>query len=202
MQLPVDTSQPPTAFAYDEYGTPEGDTNITRYGWLGGKERSSETGTGATLMGVRLYDPTTGRFLSVDPVPGGSADAYEYCGGDPINRYDLDGRFWGFHLSSGARLALHYGSRAHGGYLKWRNRQQARIVGIGMAYIGPNIRATDATTATVCGSAPAAVVSTFAAEPRSAPHTSLRTGATSLRGGCATRGATSGSGCGTDDTSA
>jgi hypothetical protein len=45
-------------------------------------------------MGVRLYDPTTGRFLSVDPVPGGSANAYEYCGGDPLNRYDLDGRFW------------------------------------------------------------------------------------------------------------
>nr|WP_316740084.1 RHS repeat-associated core domain-containing protein [Streptomyces sp. MK7] len=44
-------------------------------------------------MGVRLYDPTTGRFLSIDPVPGGSADAYEYCNGDPISHYDLDGCF-------------------------------------------------------------------------------------------------------------
>jgi RHS repeat-associated protein len=109
VELPLDTSQAPTALAYDEYGNPEGDTTATRYGWLGGKQRSSETATGATLMGVRLYDPTTGRFLSIDPVPGGSANAYEYCGGDPINRYDLDGRFWGFHLSAGAKLA--YGMR-------------------------------------------------------------------------------------------
>lgn len=87
-------------------------------------------------MGVRLYDPTTGRFLSIDPVPGGSANAYEYCGGDPINRYDLDGRFWGFHVNPFAKLAWHYGSRAYGGYLRWRNRQQARIVGFGLAYVG------------------------------------------------------------------
>ena len=44
-------------------------------------------------MGVRGYDPTLGRFLSVDPVYGGSANAYDYVGGDPINGYDLDGRF-------------------------------------------------------------------------------------------------------------
>ncbi|MFF3565475.1 RHS repeat-associated core domain-containing protein [Streptomyces sp. NPDC002574] len=96
VQLPLDTTQAPVALAYDEYGNPEDASTATRYGWLGSKQRSSETVTGATLMGVRLYDPTTGRFLSVDPVPGGSANAYEYCNGDPINRFDLDGRFWAF----------------------------------------------------------------------------------------------------------
>ncbi|MFJ3308325.1 RHS repeat-associated core domain-containing protein [Streptomyces sp. NPDC086549] len=94
VQLPLDTSQAPIALAHDEYANAEGDTSSVRYGWLGGKQRSSETVTGATLMGVRLYGRATGRFLSVDPVPGGSANAYECCGGDPLNRYDLDGRFW------------------------------------------------------------------------------------------------------------
>ena len=136
VELPLDTSQTLTALAYDEYGTPQGDTTATRYGWLGEKQRSSETVTGAALMGVRLYDPATGRFLSVDPVPGGSANAYEYCGGDPINRYDLDGRFWGFHVNPVAKLAWHYGKRFYRAANRWNNRQEARIVGVGLAYVG------------------------------------------------------------------
>ncbi|MGW1365295.1 DNRLRE domain-containing protein, partial [Streptomyces chartreusis] len=93
VQLPLDTGQSPTALAFDEYGNREGGAPSTRYGWLGSKQRSSESVTGATLMGVRLYDPTTGRFLSTDPVLGGNANAYEYCNADPLNRYDLDGRW-------------------------------------------------------------------------------------------------------------
>ncbi|WP_406182371.1 RHS repeat-associated core domain-containing protein [Streptomyces canus] len=89
-------STTPVVNSYDEYGNLLPGTDPARYGWLGGKQRSSETPNGVTLMGVRLYDPPTGRFLSVDPVPGGNANAYEYCNGDPLNRYDLDGKF-GWH---------------------------------------------------------------------------------------------------------
>ena len=45
-----------------------------------------------SLAVVRLYDPTAGRFLSVDPVYGGNANAYDYVHGNPVNRYDLDGK--------------------------------------------------------------------------------------------------------------
>lgn len=65
-----------------------------RYGWLGGKQRSADALAGALLMGVRLYDPATGRFWSRDPSPGGNATAYDYCSGDPVNCVDLDGQ-WG-----------------------------------------------------------------------------------------------------------
>ncbi|WP_220386382.1 hypothetical protein [Frankia sp. ArI3] len=40
-----------------------------RYGWLGAKERSRDTLSGLTLMGVRLYDPSLGCFLQTDPEP-------------------------------------------------------------------------------------------------------------------------------------
>ncbi|MFE2914063.1 RHS repeat-associated core domain-containing protein [Kitasatospora indigofera] len=66
-----------------------------RYGWLGGKQRSAEALDGDILMGARLYSPALGRFLQIDPVPGGNASPYDYCTGDPVNCTDLDGN-WGF----------------------------------------------------------------------------------------------------------
>jgi hypothetical protein len=42
-------------------------------------------------MGVRLYNPLAGRFLSTDPVPGGNSNAYEYCGANPLDCTDLSG---------------------------------------------------------------------------------------------------------------
>ncbi|MFE3034265.1 DNRLRE domain-containing protein [Streptomyces canus] len=94
-QIPLVDSTTPVVNTYDEYGNPLPGTDPARYGWLGGKQRSSETPNGVTLMGVRLYDPTSGRFLSVDPVPGGNANAYDYVNADPLNQYDLDGK-WGW----------------------------------------------------------------------------------------------------------
>lgn len=82
----------PELFDYDEFGTPSSAQADQRYGWLGGKQRSGDALGGVLLMGVRLYLPSTGRFLSTDPMAGGSCNAYEYVCGDPVNSFDLDGR--------------------------------------------------------------------------------------------------------------
>jgi RHS repeat-associated protein len=77
-------------FEFDEYGNPK-QGSTPRYGWLGGKQRRTELPSGVIQMGVRSYVPALGRFLTPDPVFGGSANAYEYAGGDPVNNFDLTG---------------------------------------------------------------------------------------------------------------
>jgi RHS repeat-associated protein len=74
----------------DEFGNPRGAG--ARYGWLGGKQRSTDSLASLVLMGARLYNPTLGRFLQVDPVECGSTNRYGYARQDPVNTFDLDGR--------------------------------------------------------------------------------------------------------------
>ncbi len=83
-----------------EFGVPVfASAAYPRYGWLGTQERSADALGGLILMGVRLYNPLTGCFLQTDPIPGGSANPYDYANQDPVNQFDLDGR-WGFHWRS------------------------------------------------------------------------------------------------------
>lgn len=84
-------------FESTEFGGPRTPASAPdTYGYVGAKRRSTNDLGGLTLMGVRLYNPATGRFLSVDPVPGGNDNPYVYPT-DPIDGFDLDGRcgLWG-----------------------------------------------------------------------------------------------------------
>ncbi|MFK0247789.1 PA14 domain-containing protein [Amycolatopsis azurea] len=92
-------------FSYDPYGQqiapdsgefttiPVQPTGGFDNGWLGQHQRPVEnlSGTPAIEMGARTYLPALGRFLQVDPVPGGSANDYDYTNADPVNTFDLDG---------------------------------------------------------------------------------------------------------------
>ncbi|MGH7486119.1 MAG: RHS repeat-associated core domain-containing protein, partial [bacterium] len=85
---------------YDPYGQPlaglpGNSAGNMDYGWLGSAERPVDdaSGIGIIQMGARPYLPSIGRFLSVDPVQGGSANDYDYCSGDPVNCSDLTGAY-------------------------------------------------------------------------------------------------------------
>jgi RHS repeat-associated protein len=89
----VSTGGAPTAYPdVTEFG--QGSTGGRQLLWLGGKERFGVTGPLQLFsMGVRLYDAHVGRFLEVDPSPGGSANDYDYCNADPVNCFDLNGKW-------------------------------------------------------------------------------------------------------------
>ena len=96
---------------------PTTDIPTRRYGWLGAKQRSAETPTGVIRMGDRVYVPQLGRFLQVDPIPGGSANAYDYANQDPVNVFDLDGRMAAGQGGAGSGVGVPAGFSSGGALL-------------------------------------------------------------------------------------
>ncbi len=73
-----------------EYGVPR-TSSPPKFSWLGAGEISTELPTGVIAMGARTYIPQLGRFQQTDPVSGGSANAYAYTYGEPVNSSDPSG---------------------------------------------------------------------------------------------------------------
>jgi len=118
------------------------------YGWHGAAQRPVEhqCGTHALIeMGARPYDPSTGRFLQVDPIEGGTPNDYVHPT-DPVNQADLDGEGgFGGHCGSmkgrklrrcAARLRrtvqrMHANNRRPSGLQRWVTRHRGFLATIG-----------------------------------------------------------------------
>ncbi len=72
--------------------TPTNSVLGTTYQYVGQHEKLTETDFSVQLvqMGARVYVPSMGRFLQVDPIEGGTDNNYAYVS-DPVNDFDLDG---------------------------------------------------------------------------------------------------------------
>ncbi|MGQ0847353.1 MAG: RHS repeat-associated core domain-containing protein [Sporichthyaceae bacterium] len=81
-----------------------GGTWTSQRGFVGGTLNPS---TGLTQIGARQYDPTTGRFLSVDPILDLANPAhqnpYAYAGNNPLVFADPTGLYWGEDKVNAAR---------------------------------------------------------------------------------------------------
>ncbi len=96
IRLVIDTSDGSIAqrIDYDAFGVPTytgpQTAGFIPFGYASGHY---DPATGLVRMGVRDYDPATGRFTAKDPAgfAGGYASLYAYAGGDPVNQVDPTG---------------------------------------------------------------------------------------------------------------
>ncbi len=77
----------------DVYGAPRATQGspTSKHAYVGGLGHPTEDDTGLIYMRARWMDPVTGTFVSEDPAKQ-TANWYSYCGANPVNQIDGDGR--------------------------------------------------------------------------------------------------------------
>ncbi|WP_405568893.1 polymorphic toxin type 30 domain-containing protein [Streptomyces phaeochromogenes] len=115
--------------------TPFGeDRGQTATAWVGdrGFVGGTKDPTGLTHLGAREYDPTTGRFVSVDPVADltdpQQINGYAYSNNNPVTFADPDGKFWGALIAlirAIVRIII-----AILNYVRWRASQSSNSGGM------------------------------------------------------------------------
>ncbi len=88
-------------FTYDPYGNVEAQTGTatSHFGFAG---EYTDTETGLTYLRARYYDPSTGQFLTRDPLEAMTGQPYAYAGNNPTNYTDPLGLWPGEGLVKGA----------------------------------------------------------------------------------------------------
>ena len=77
---------------YDAFGNLESSTGTPQspFGFVGGQGYQEDGDSGLKLLGHRLYDPSTGRFLTRDPAKNGR-NWFCYCDANPLGESDPEG---------------------------------------------------------------------------------------------------------------
>ncbi|MBU3978757.1 RHS repeat-associated core domain-containing protein [Patescibacteria group bacterium] len=88
------------SYTYDPFGNitgTQGTLTGNRYQF---QTQQNDSESGMYYLRARYYDPTTGRFISRDPVKGTlvnpqTQNPYAYAGNNPVNISDPSGKWWG-----------------------------------------------------------------------------------------------------------
>jgi len=88
------------SYIYDPFGnlvsgsSPDNQAGTATNAWVGNNQKLTEEDLpqNPIQMGARVYLASTGRFLQVDPVEGGTDNNYAYVN-DPVNDFDLTGQY-------------------------------------------------------------------------------------------------------------